>query len=343
MARLDKDNIMFSREVLRIAFKNGFKRWMPMTEMEKVDPNLAMTRLKQHQLFFCNHNPKFEIPAGSKIYTIGSCFARNVEKVLLESGMNVLGMDFSVDQDVLLDTVGVLANKVNDRSWINKYNTHAILGDLESGLDALDLPDRGFVSLGPDSWIDPQLAAVVKPLPFERLSKLRDRVNKLTLQVLEADLVFITLGLNEVWRDKYTGAYLNSSPPPTLMRNDNSRFEFLRPSFADAVLSLSRAIDLVRRKSLKDVKFILTVSPVPMGTTWTAEDVVVANSYSKATLRTVAGELADRHEFVDYFPSYEIVVNSPRDLAWQRDELHVAPEVVTHIMDIFKTAYLRVD
>jgi hypothetical protein len=39
--------------------------------------------------------------------------------------------------------------------------------------------------------------------------------------------------------------------------------------------------------------------------------VLVATTYSKATLRSVAGEVAGNDAMVDYFPSYEIITASP--------------------------------
>ena len=42
---------------------------------------------------------------------------------------------------------------------------------------------------------------------------------------------------------------------------------------------------------------------------------LTANSYSKSLLRTVAGQLAQEHRDVDYFPSYELITGEPFE-AW---------------------------
>ena len=47
-----------------------------------------------------------------------------------------------------------------------------------------------------------------------------------------------------------------------------------------------------------------------------------------------------RFDFVDYFPSYEIVLNSSPALAFQDDQLHVARDMVQHVMETFQSAYL---
>jgi hypothetical protein len=43
--------------------------------------------------------------------------------------------------------------------------------------------------------------------------------------------------------------------------------------------------------------------------TSSGDHVLVSTAYSKAVLRTVAGELARTHAVIDYFPAYEIVTN----------------------------------
>jgi hypothetical protein len=52
-------------------------------------------------------------------------------------------------------------------------------------------------------------------------------------------------------------------------------------------------------------------------------------------------ELASRYEYVDYFPSYELVVNSPRLLAWEADMMHVNHKMVAHVMQTFMRSYLQ--
>ena len=70
-------------------------------------------------------------------------------------------------------------------------------------------------------------------------------------------------------------------------------------------------------------------------------DVVVANTYGKSLLRTVAQEWAAAHRNVDYFPSYEIVQNSDRAEAWETDLRHVTGAAVQHIMDLFVRKYIE--
>ena len=58
-------------------------------------------------------------------------------------------------------------------------------------------------------------------------------------------------------------------------------------------------------------------------------------------LRAVAQEWSSLHKNVDYFPSYEIVQNSERDLTWIEDLRHVRGQAVGHIMNLFLQHYLE--
>jgi hypothetical protein len=150
--------------------------------------------------------------------------------------------------------------------------------------------------------------------------------------------VVITLGLVEIWRDKTADVFLNRVTPDMLSLYPD-RYEIHVTNFTDNLSNLEAIHALLKRFGHDDVRIIVTVSPVPLRATFSAEDVVVANTYSKSLLRAVAHEWADRHENVDYFPSYEVVQNSDPKLTWDEDRRHVKGAVVQHIMDLFLRNY----
>jgi hypothetical protein len=98
---------------------------------------------------------------------------------------------------------------------------------------------------------------------------------------------------------------------------------------------------LIRDVCNPAMRFVITVSPVPFQSTFRPMDVVTANTLSKSMLRTIVDELSSKHKHVDYFPSYEMVVNSPRQLAWEDDMMHVDHRMVAHVMDCFTSSYLE--
>jgi len=75
--------------------------------------------------------------------------------------------------------------------------------------------------------------------------------------------------------------------------------------------------------------------------TFSTMDIVVANTWAKSLLRTVAQEWATAHSNVDYFPSYEIVQSSDRAAIWETDLRHVTGAGAQHVMEIFLRNYLE--
>jgi hypothetical protein len=70
----------------------------------------------------------------------------------------------------------------------------------------------------------------------------------------------------------------------------------------------------------------------------TRHDVLIANSYSKSTLRSVVGLLAESHDFVHYVPSYERVMLTKQKDVWNDDLRHVSDAFVGGIVSTFASA-----
>ena len=73
---------------------------------------------------------------------------------------------------------------------------------------------------------------------------------------------------------------------------------------------MQQAMALMRSAN-RGLRFLLTVSPVPLTATNSGNHVLVATVDSKSRLRAVAGQLARTVSRVDYFPSYEIISAPP--------------------------------
>ena len=94
------------------------------------------------------------------------------------------------------------------------------------------------------------------------------------------------------------------------------------------------------RAANPDVKFLLTVSPVPLTATASGAHVLPATTYSKSVLRTVAGELAEDFDDIDYFPSFEIVSSHPSAGRFFEPNLRsVKPRGVRRVMRAFLNAH----
>jgi hypothetical protein len=119
------------------------------------------------------------------------------------------------------------------------------------------------------------------------------------------------------------------------------RFVFRQLGLEDCLQYMRATLALLRSLGKPEKRFLVTVSPVPMWRTFRAEDVLIANTYSKSLLRTVAGCLVNESADVDYFPSYESVMLSQRDQVWDDDQLHVTNEFVGKVVRRLIGTYLR--
>lgn len=144
--------------------------------------------------------------------------------------------------------------------------------------------------------------------------------------LINSEVVIITLGYVEAWYDNLAGCWLNSMPLPH-SSNDTKRFTFKRFDVDESMTMLLEALDLM---ASKNIKIILTVSPVPLRTTMVDSDCVVANEFSKSVLRVCAERLKKEIKNVDYYPSYEMVRTSGLS-SFKEDNIHVHDSVVGKI------------
>lgn len=87
------------------------------------------------------------------------------------------------------------------------------------------------------------------------------------------------------------------------------------------------------------IRCIVTVSPVPLTATAAGKHVEVATAHFKAVLRAAAGEIADAHANVDYFPSYEIITSqTTAGRFYERNLRSVTAKGVATAMAVFMQA-----
>ena len=93
-------------------------------------------------------------------------------------------------------------------------------------------------------------------------------------------------------------------------------------------------------KSIRpEIRILLTVSPVRH-----IKDTLVLNSVSKATLRLACHSLSNHYESVEYFPSFEIMMDDLRDYRfYDRDKIHPTEEALDYISHKFSDQYFKPD
>ena len=265
--------------------------------------------------------PSFRIDRAEPIFTIGSCFARNIEKQLLIEGYNVAMARFSPPPEP--------DSKADPDALLHRYLVHAIGNELRWALDPdAAFPEASYVELEPGGWFDLNLHQMAAPSPIELVRARRKAITDYMRLAAEARLVVITLGLAEAWFDLETGLYVNAVPPKHARHLYPTRFQFHLLDYQEVLEELERLLALLTARGHPDLKILITVSPVAMNTTFTGGEVLVANTYMKSVQRAAVEAFVRRHDNVDYFPSYESVTLSDRSRAWREDGAHVSDELV---------------
>ena len=275
--------------------------------------------------------PGFAFDPGETIFTIGSCFARHVERELLHRGFDLPTRQlFDSDED--FGAVGLDA--------LNNYAAPSIWNELSWAFDPHFDATLCFEPVR-DKWVDMHLHTSIRPTSLDVLKTRRSAIGQAYRSINRCRAVVITLGLAEVWYDRKHGIYLNVAPRRTILRDAPGRFELHVLSAEESYDYLARALHLIQQHGTPGINVVLTVSPVPLSATYRDVDVMIANTYSKAVLRVVAEQAAAAFGFVDYFPSFESITLSERDHAWLEDNVHVAPRAVEVNVGRMVAAYTR--
>jgi GSCFA family/TPR repeat len=271
--------------------------------------------------------PSFSFSKSDKILTIGSCFAREMERRLSK-----LGFDLPMTK-VVLPQEERYTKTEND--ILIKFTTQSIENELAWAQEPSLQPDPEalFLQVGEALWHDPQLVNNVYPATLERMGERREMVRSAFQEAKDCKIVIITLGLAEAWYDHETGLYLNTAPPPQALKRHPARFSLDVLAYEDISDSLERIWSRLEAFGHPDFKMLITVSPVPFKATFSGQDAITANSYSKAVQRAACQAFVARHANVDYFPSYEIVTMSDRELVYEKDNVHVGSSTVAWIVD----------
>ena len=270
-----------------------------------------------------------------KIATAGSCFAQHIRRNLRKYGFNYLDYEkppLGIDENLLID----LGYNMYSTRYGNIYTSRQLIQLLNRSKGTF-VPSEGYWEKR-DGVVDP-FQPTIEPEPFSSVDEVEE-IRKHHLEAVEAlieyaDIFVFTLGLTETWRSKADGAVYPLCPGTSGGEFDPSKYEFHNLSFSETLSNMREFIAQSRRIN-KSLEYFITVSPVPLMATATENQVAVATTHSKSILRAVAGELYSEFDFVDYFPSYEIIT-SPfmRGYFFQPDCREVSTRGVQHMMSVF--------
>lgn len=329
-------------DALRNVKNNPYRHWNNTKSSAERSGN---ARDASNRIFsgFANVVPSYSgprFPRSAKVWAMGSCFAREVEHALMRRGGNVVSIDDSINIPAFQDATGRVR-----AGWFHRYTPRSMLQEMEWPFGRRpEWSDEVLLQRCPnDRFIDLNYPNIAGPTSREVIATRRTIAAGLTRHVADADIIILTLGLVEEWTHTPTGLVVNAMNGRAISDADNAYF-IGRAKYHEVLESLQAIYNLLMEvHATKAFQLFVTVSPVPFSATFFKDDVIVANSTSKATLRASAMDFSESQDNVHYFPSYEMVTYSDPGTAWRPDAIHVEPNMVRHIVNTFVAAVYEPD
>ena len=252
----------------------------------------------------------------SKILTVGSCFARNFRKWLLQRDYPVVNI--------------TVPEQLNNSLAVRGFFDWSFTGNdqlAKAGYQVNQQREIYQFGDGIDSGV------------------YRDVLKNI-------DGAIITFGLGEIWRDKITKDVFWHAIPEHVF--DADRHEPIASGTDWNVANMKATIDLLR-EHVGDIPIIFTLSPVPLNATFRGKTVWEADCVSKSVLRTALDVvMSEKPPNVYYWPAFEMVRWVGAHLGYStfswRDDPDVSPGftcdaqhprqgVIKHITDAFHRYY----
>ena len=276
------------------------------------------------------------LPTDARFSTFGSCFAQHISRALVSRRMNWLNAEPAPGR-----TPAKVAEAFNYGIFTartgNIYTAAQLLTHVRMAAGVLD-------PAGLELWADGtgwrcSIRPAIEPVAFADVADAQlsraSMVRAFARAITGAEVFIFTLGLTEGWENATTGQCYPLCPGTVAGVFDAQSHRFVNYAYPAIRADLEAAFALMWQMN-PGLKVLLTVSPVPLTATAAPDHVLVATTYSKSTLRAVAGDLASADPRIDYFPSYEIIMGAPTRAAFFEPNLRgVAQQGVDFVMGHF--------
>lgn len=253
------------------------------------------------------NNSDFPIDYLSKLLLLGSCFAENIgdkfQYYKFQTTVNPFGIIFNPF------SLEKLIKRVIEKNYFTEED----------------------IFYHNDLWhcyeVHSELSNPNKEEFLDNLNRIIDLTNK---QITELTHCFITLGTSWVYRNNETNEIVANchKVPQKEFTKELLSVEQIEKSL-QSIVTLIHSIN-------PNVKFVFTVSPVRH-----IKDGFVENNMSKANLiSSVYTIVKQNSNYINYFPSYEIVMDELRDYRfYKEDMLHPNQQAIDYIWNKLSTSF----
>lgn len=294
----------------------------------------------EHHLIDPVVDPKFKIEREERVATAGSCFAQHISRRISHIGFNYFvteAGDHLSEAERRDRNYGVFSARYG-----NLYTTAQLMQLFQEAFGkrkpvdlVLKRPDGRYIDIYRqqielDGFSSPDEVAAERELHLAAVRRMFS----------DCDVFIFTLGLTEGWRSRKDGSVVPIAPGVIGGSFDPAAYELKNFTVDEVREDLEFFLKNLKAINPK-VKVLLTVSPVPLIATYENRHVLVSTTYSKSVLRVVAEQALQGRDWVDYFPSYEIITGSyAGGLYYEADHREVNRLGVAHAMRCFLNNYV---
>lgn len=239
---------------------------------------------------------------------IGSCFTENIGNILIES-------KFKCD----MNPFGILYNPISIKNGLEILLTNKVFGE----------EDIEFYNEKWFSYYHHSRFSDKKKLNC--LDKINSRIYISRNFLKQTDYLFITFGTSWVYQLKENGIIVSNchKKPTNLFKRYLLDLDFLCEEYKSLIEKL--------KKYNPNINVVFTISPIRH---W--KDGATENLVSKSILAVLVNKIKTMFSNIDYFPSYEIMMDDLRDYRfYDEDMLHVNKTAINYIWDKFVNTYIR--
>jgi hypothetical protein len=278
---------------------------------------------------------KFPIDSSTKIITVGSCFAQHISKWIKGNGFSWVdsepgdaALSLKEREENGYGVFSFRTGNIYTPALLKQWVFQAL--QLEKEVDEVFEHEKHYFDA-----FRPLIPVTGFTDPADILAARQVTLACIREALQESDLFIFTLGLTEGWKNKQ--GYVYPLCPGTVKGEFKSaEHRFVNYSYQQILDDLNSTMDAIVKVNPR-MRFLLTVSPVPLTATAEKQHILAATTYSKSVLRAAAGFLAQTRQDVDYFPSYELIAQFPTHGKFYESNLRsVKKEGVDFVMAHFE-------
>jgi hypothetical protein len=251
------------------------------------------------------------IQHNDQIVLIGSCFTENIGVKLIENG-------FQTD----INPFGIIYNPIT----ISECLRHICDNKPLTKDDILES----------NGWFSYYHHGIYKgKTPEELLKKINNRINESNLFIKKSKYLILTLGTSWIYTHNQSNKIMGNCHKLPSKHLTKSLL-----SIEKIVEDLSIGIDKYLQSSeVLDAKVLITISPIRH-----FRDGYRENQVSKSLLHIATEQLLKKNPRIEYFPSYEIMMDDLRDYRYYNADMqHPNSVAIDYIWEKFQHTYFNQD